>query len=142
MTTKSELEEFLTDLSDHELSVFVGYRYYGFIEESREKIVKEVKHRNLISAQLEKYFNEKLNQKSAQKTSLCKRCGSEKLFNEKDFELQPRMKYLTAEVEIETKRCRLCNFNPAKEKPKNLKERLSRIFKKNKTKRIINWSIW
>lgn len=52
------------------------------------------------------------------------------------------MKYLTTEVEIETKRCRLCNFNPAKEKPKNLKERIKQIFNKQKTERIIKLNTW
>lgn len=62
MTTKSELEIFSTGLSGHELSIFVGYRYYGFITELREKIITEVKNRKLTATQLEKYFNEKLNQ--------------------------------------------------------------------------------
>ena len=142
MTTESDLEKFISGLSDHELSIFVGYRYYGFISESREKIITEVKKRNLTSTQLEKYFNERLNQNSVEKSNLCSKCGSEKVFTEKDFEQQPRMTYLTTEVEIETKRCRLCNFNPAKEKPKNIKERISRIFKKHKAERIVNWSTW
>ena len=49
------------------------------------------------------------------------------------------MQYITAEVAIETKRCRLCGFNPDKETPKNIFERVKIIFKNNKNERFIKW---
>jgi DNA-binding transcriptional MerR regulator len=142
MSKTSEFDKFLNDLSDHELAIFIGYRYYGFLKESRNKIIKEVKKRNLSNEQIKYLFNKKLNEDLKDKSEICSKCGSDRLFVETDYEERARGSYATAEIAIDTKRCRLCGYNPSKSTPKNLLERIKRIFKNDKSERVINWKTW
>ncbi len=135
----SEFDNFIANLSDHELSIFIGYQYNAFLENSREKINKEIIKRNLSAQNLEHLFKKKINTESKDKSKNCPRCGSNKLFLEIDYEEKAKIHYVRAEVAIETNRCRLCGFNPDKETPKNIFERVKRIFKNNKTERFIKW---
>lgn len=142
MERKNELENFLTRLSDHELSIFIGYRFDDFLEESKKKIISEAKKRNLTKEKIEQLSITRLEIENNDKSLICSQCGSSQTFTETDYDQEIRHKYLTAEVAIETKRCRLCGFNPGKTNPKNLYERLKRLFRPEKTKkmvRIIDW---
>ena len=55
-----ELDNFLDNLSDHELAIFYGNRYIGFLEKSREKIDKEINKRNLSREQIKSLQDKKL----------------------------------------------------------------------------------
>ncbi len=140
MKGKSEFDKFLEGLTDHELSIFITYRYYGFLENSRKKIMDEIKKRKLTKEQLIELHTQPLNLEI--KTKLCQRCGSDKVFTETDIEQKPTRTNMTREVAIDTTRCRLCGYNPAKESPKNLLDRIKRIFKNHTTERTIRIFDW
>ena len=65
----------------------------------------------------------------------CPRCNSSRYIVETDYELM-HDNMGGYEVAIETDRCRLCGFNPGKNKPKGIKERLKRIFGLYRRKRL------
>lgn len=136
----SKFENFISSLTDHELAIFVGYRYQGFLASSKEKILAEIKKRKLSSDQLEAYFTTKLESESAKNLNSCPRCGSNQLFVETDYQEKPVSDLSSVEIAIDTFRCRLCGFNPDKDTPKNFFDRLKRKIKNNKHKRIINWN--
>lgn len=52
----SELDNFISSLSDHEFAIFFGYRYDKFLENSKKKIDKEIRKRNLSY-----WFNNRVN---------------------------------------------------------------------------------
>lgn len=93
--------------------------------ESQEKIQSEIENRNLTDfalAELTKPIGE---------TELenCPRCGSN-LFQEiKETELRST-KYGGYEVEINSRKCRICSYNPQMDKPINWKVRLDRFLGK------------
>jgi transposase-like protein len=136
----TEFEKFYGNLTDHELAIFVGYQYDGFLEKSKEKIAEEIRVRNLSSEELETFYNKKLNIGLEEGLKKCPRCGSEKLIIETDYNEKPITEFSSVEVAIDTYRCRLCGFNPDKETYKNIFDRIKRIFRNNRSKRIINWN--
>ncbi len=126
----SELDNFISSLSDHELAIFFGYRYDRFLDKSKEKIDKEIKKRNLSSEKLKSLLDTKLNNESIKDIRNCPRCGSNKLFIETDYKEIPISEFSSAEVAMDSYRCRLCGYNANKQTPKNFLERIKRIFKK------------
>jgi len=72
----------------------------------------------------------------------CPRCGSDRLFAETDYEQYARRAFDTVEVTIETNRCRICNYNPFKRKPKNLFDRIRLNFQRKQKQEYVNWDIW
>jgi len=136
----SELDKFISSLSDHELAFFFGYRYNRFLENSRKKIDNEIRRRNLSPEKLKSLKEEKLVIKSVKESKSCPRCGSDKLFIETDYKELPVSEFSSAEVAIDSYRCKLCGYNAGKKPPKNFLERVGRIFKKNRTRRINKWN--
>lgn len=114
----SQLETFLTSLSDSELAIFVAYRFDGFMSSSREKIIREIQRRELNRDKLTALYKEGLPVPD-EPGYHCPQCNSDRFFVEQDHEMRSR-RYASYEVIIETKRCRLCGYNPDKRKPKNL----------------------
>ncbi len=135
-----ELDNFLENLSDHELAIFYGYKYLGFLDSSKEKITNEIKKRNLLSEKLKSLKDKKLIYDSIEKSLNCQRCGSNKLFIEMDYKEIPISEFSSAEIAMESYRCRLCGFNANKSIPKNLFKKISRMFKKNGQSRINKWN--
>ena len=88
----SELDNFISSLTDHELAFFFMYRYSGFLDKSKEKIDAEIGKRNLSPEKLKSLANIKLNSGSVNEFITCQRCGSEKLFIETDYHEIPLKK--------------------------------------------------
>jgi len=102
----------------------------------------EINKRKLTKDYLANLYNTPLDLKVESGTALCQRCGSNRVFNETDIEYRSTSNYNTREVEVDTIRCRLCGYNPAKAKPKNLLGRIKRLFNSNKTKKTIRKFDW
>lgn len=136
----NELDDFINSLTDHELAIFFGYRYKRFLDKSKMKIDKEIKMRNLSSEKLESLLNIKLNEDVQKDNRSCPRCGSDKLFIETDYKEIPVSEFTSAELALDSFRCRLCGYNPDKSNPKNFIERIKRIYKKTRTSRINKWN--
>ena len=70
MNDKSNLTNFLNDLTDQELSVFIKYQYASFLFGSKEKIDLEVQKRGLSEAEIEKIGKVKLNKDSGENINI------------------------------------------------------------------------
>jgi len=136
----SELDNFINKLTDHELAVFYGYSYDGFLELSKKKINEEIKKRNLSKKKLYSLKDRKLINKSPGQTKICPRCGSDKLFVETNYMEIPVCEISSAEISIDSYRCRLCGYNPDKTKSNNLLDLIKRIFRKGRNIRINKWN--
>ena len=136
----SELDNFIRGLSDHELAIFHGYRYENFLKASKVKIEEEIKKRKLSAEKLNLLLAAKLNKELSTEIRCCPRCNSEKLFIETDYKEIPVSEFSSAEVAVDSFRCRLCGFNAGKSRPKNLAEKLKRIYKKTRIRRINKWN--
>lgn len=135
-----EFDHFIRNLSDHELVIFFGYRYNTFMLNSKEKIDEEIKRRNLSSEKLKSLFDTKLNIEPITENRSCLRCGSEKLYIETDYKEVPISEFSSAEIAMDSYRCRLCGFNAAKATPNNLLDRIKKIFKKSRKSRVNKWN--
>lgn len=136
----SKFENFINNLSDHELAIFYGYRYLGFLDSSKEKIIDEIKKRNLSREKLKSLQDKKIISDSKEEKISCERCGSNKLFIETDYKEIPISEFSSAEIAMDSYRCRLCGFNAQKTKPKNLFDRIAKAYKKNRQSRIDKWN--
>ena len=132
----NKLDNFINSLSNHELAIFFEYRYNGFLKNSKEKIDTEINRRNLSPEQLKLLKDKKLIIDSSEETKFCQRCGSDKLFVETDYKEIPVNEFSSAEIAVDSYRCRICGYNADKKAPDNFFERIIRIFKKNGTQRI------
>jgi len=135
-----ELDYFLNNLSDHELAIFYGHRYLGFLDSSKEKIDTEIKKRNLSRKQLKSLLDKKLISDSKEEKIGCERCGSNRLFIETDYKEVPISEFSSAEIAMDSYRCRLCGYNANKAAPKNFLERMKKVFKKDRQSRINKWN--
>lgn len=132
---KSRLEDFISKLTDTELAIFIAYQYDGFIGSSKQKLKDAVLKRGLTSEKLSELFNKGLSKPEDNSLHFCPRCYSIKLYVETDHELET-VKYYSYEVAVDTLRCRLCGYNPNKQKTKNLFDAIRIKFKGNKNVRI------
>ena len=89
------------------------------------KIKKEISNRNLSESDIEKLTGEIEQVESG----FCPRCGSDNFQDIKETELRAS-KYGGYEVEINTRKCRICAYNPQKDKPVNWSVRLNRFLGK------------
>jgi methionyl-tRNA synthetase len=119
-----ELERFLDSLTDTELAVFIAYRYNSFLKESKEKIKSEVLERNLTNDKLNDLFNKGIIRDESKEGYFCPRCNASNYLTETDIEL--RQDFTSYEVAIDTNRCRICGYNPGKEKSSNLFKRMKK----------------
>ncbi len=133
----NEFANFINSLSDHELSIFVGYQYDGLLERSKGKIAYEIKRRELSPEKIELLRSKKLIADSVVPLKTCSRCGSNKLFVETDYNEKPDSEISSVELAIDTNRCRLCGFNPDKEIPLNFFARINKIWKNYKKERVV-----
>lgn len=136
----SELDNFISNLSDHELAIFFGYRYDTFLDKSKVKIDNEIGKRKLSPEKLKSLLNTKLNKASLNEIRTCTRCGSNKLFIETDYKEIPISEFSSAELAHDSYRCRLCGYNLAKSTPNNFLERIKRMFTKTRSQRINKWN--
>ncbi|WP_421823534.1 hypothetical protein [Flagellimonas oceanensis] len=122
---KENLEDFLKHLTDKELAFFYRFRSKEFMPNSRDKILSELNRRNLTETQID----EMTEQAEQMSPGNCPRCGSSRLVEVKDTELRAT-KYGGYEVEINSRKCRICSYNAEKDQPINWKVRLDRFFGK------------
>jgi len=136
----SAFDNFINSLSNAELAIFIRYRYPGFLESSRQKIDSEVKKRKLSSEYLEILSNKKIDAEIESEINHCPRCGSTRLFVETDFVEKPISEVSSVEIGIESLRCRLCGYNPDKNTPKTLTEKVKIFFWRGQNRRIVKWN--
>ncbi len=132
---------FIKGLTDHELAVYIGYQYQSFLPYAKKKIKREVESRKLTKEQLEDYYKTKLIYRSGD--NFCERCGSNKFIADIDIEHRPDDESSSYDLEVTTLRCRLCNFNPSKVFPKNIFDRIKRLFyDPNRSTKIVKYYDW
>ncbi|MBN1985498.1 MAG: hypothetical protein JW761_04290 [Prolixibacteraceae bacterium] len=136
----SEFDAFLSRLSDHELAIFYGYRYNGFLENSQKKIDREIGRRNLGPEKLKALKDRRLSSLTAEEIKTCPRCGSGQLFVESDFQEIPVTEFSSAEIAVDSMRCRLCGYNAGKATPGNFFEKIKQIFGRRRNRRINKWN--
>lgn len=115
----NDLNTFLQDLNNNELAVFIAYRFDDFMAKSKQKILSEVKNRGLSPDDLKRLYNTGLKIKSDSNLK-CPQCGSDHLFVETDYKLAQNSRRRSSELAVESNRCRICGFNPAKSPQKGL----------------------
>ena len=135
------LETFITSLNDHEFAVYIGYQYESLLQKSQERVGKEIEDRSLSKNQLERLYNKQLEHTETE--HFCERCGSNKFFNDIDIEFQ-NSDHFTSEIEVKTKRCRICNHNPSKAADRSLLDKIKKFFlgDPNKIERKIKTYDW
>ena len=115
-----DLNTFISNLTDNELATFVAYQFEELLDNSKQKIIKEVKRRNLSSDDLKRLYHQGISHgNDNRRRGVCPQCGSNKFFVETDYELRQK-DYGSYEVAVESNRCRICGFNPAKSTQKGL----------------------
>lgn len=119
----------------------MAYQYEGLLIGAKKRIDEEIELRIISKVELKKLFKKKLNNKESEK--VCLRCGSDRFFNDVDIEFQ-NSDHFTSEIEVLTKRCRLCSFNPSKSSGKTLLSKFKQFFTgdPNKTEKKIKTNDW
>ena len=112
-------------MTDKEIVFFSTYRQAEFMPESQEKIKAELKKRNLEKSQVTDLINQ------SEKTTLdnCPRCQSSNFIQIKDTDLRSSG-FGGYEVEINSRKCRICGYNAQKDKSLNWKVILNRFWGK------------
>jgi len=136
----SKFENFITNLSDHELAIFAHYSYHGFLKKSKDRIDKEIKKRKLSPKKLEKYSHEKLTNDTSEELNQCPRCGSTKRIIETDFWEIPFSEFSSVEMASDSNRCQLCSFNLEKNLSKDLFGKIKRKWERIANTRFSNWN--
>ncbi|PKQ60640.1 hypothetical protein BZG01_20675 [Labilibaculum manganireducens] len=119
----NDLNTFLQGLNDNELAVFITYRFDDFLAKSKQKIVSEVKRRGLSLEDLKLLSNIGL-QVNSDSIICCPQCNSDRFFVETDYELIQNTRGRSYEVAVDSNRCRICGYNPAKSPQKGLINKL------------------
>ena len=131
---------FIKELTDHEFAIYVAYQYEGLLAYAKEIADQEIRSRGLSQEQFDKFLNEKIPHSLEQ--LYCKRCGSSRFIQDRDIE-HSGGQYSSAEVEVTTNRCRLCNLNPSKAVEKKIFKRIKRYFiDDNRTTKTLRRFYW
>ncbi|WP_282122682.1 hypothetical protein [Algibacter mikhailovii] len=128
---KETLDDFLRNMTDMELAFFSKFRCKEFMPESQHIIQSEIKKRNITELNIAELTHD-IGQVELEN---CPRCGSNKFQEIKDTELRAT-KYGGYEVEINSRKCRICSYNPQKDKPINWKVRLNKFLGKYAWKKL------
>lgn len=135
MGNHPKLKLFITHLNNNELCIYTHYHEMGLLPESRKLLQGELKKRGLTSYQVKKRASQPLTKKQPIPNGYCQRCGSRYLFTETDYAYKVGRAHSTKKVAYDSFRCQLCGFNPDKEPPKNLVNRIKRYFTRIKKER-------
>ena len=122
---KERLEDFIQSLTDKELAFFYEYRRTEFIPQSQDKIRSELKNRKLTDTKISELISAVVNKELGG----CSRCSSNNFQEIKETELRSTS-YGRYEVEINSWKCRICGYNPQKDKPINWRVRLNKFLGK------------
>jgi len=118
-------------MSDRELAFFFNYRRTEFMAESQNKIQLELQKRNLTEFKISELISISIEPTEEN----CPRCRSNNFMEITDTELR-NTKYGGYEVEINSRKCRICGYNAQKDKPINWKVRMNRFFGKYNWKKL------
>lgn len=135
-----KFNSFIKSLSDHEFAVYLKYQGDGLFPHAQKDVKEEIKIRHLTKVQLENFENTPLS--CNEEGEYCERCGSNKVYDEKDIEYN-NGNHFTREIEVSSPRCRLCNYNPTREE-KNLFQKIKRFFlgDPNQSRRVLKTHDW
>lgn len=109
----SKLDDFLSELSDHELRAFHHFRFKEFMKGSKEKITLEMEKRGISSPssdEFEEYLAASKEGFFTNRASLCPRCLSEKFYTRHEIET---ISYSIASFDISAdyKTCLVCHYS-------------------------------
>ena len=124
--------EYLNGLSDRQLAFFWKYRSSELMNESKIKIQNELDKRNISTSIAENLMNINLRVTNEN----CPRCQSIDFLEIKDRKLVSQ-KYTAYEIEIISRKCRVCGYNPYKDKALNWKVRWKKIRGRYHYKRLV-----
>lgn len=111
----SKLQDFLTQMNDHELASFYTYRYNEFMKTSKEKIEAEMAVRGMTPENLNDYYSIPQNAKELiDQKEICPRCYSAKFYDSNELE-SINYSYASVEISVNYKTCLLCLHSPEKE---------------------------
>jgi hypothetical protein len=113
--------DFIAGLSDKEFSFFVRFRASEFMRESKRVIAEELVRRNLTLETMNAFIQ---NQPVLVNEN-CPRCQGHNFFLERDRTLIAT-KYGSGEVDVFSNRCRICGYNPSRDRPLNFRVRLKK----------------
>jgi 4-hydroxy-3-methylbut-2-en-1-yl diphosphate synthase IspG/GcpE len=122
----NDLTALLKYLNDNELAVFITYRFDDFLAKSKQKNVSEVKRRGLSLEDLKLLSNIGL-QVNSDSIISCPQCNSDRFFVETDYELIQKTRGKSYEIAIDSNRCQICGYNPAKSPQKGLINKLKQV---------------
>ena len=119
---KENLEELLNNRTNREIAFFSTYRQIEFMPESQDKVQNELNKRNLDRSQVNFLINQ------SKKTTLnnCPRCQSSDFMQIKYTDLRVS-RYGGYEVEINSRKCRICGYNAQKDESLNWIVRLNKF---------------
>ena len=109
-------------MTNREIAFFSTYRQIEFMPESQDKVQNELNKRNLDRSQVNFLINQ------SKKTTLnnCPRCQSSDFMQIKDTDLRVS-RYGGYEVEIKSRKCRICGYNAQKDESLNWIVRLNKF---------------
>ncbi len=81
---ENTFKSFIKNLTDHELSIFIGYQYPGLLSYSKDLIKNEIASRNLSREKINSLMKCRLTYDKVVK--YCERCGSNKFIVDSDIE--------------------------------------------------------
>ena len=122
---KEKLNDFLKKLTDKELAFFSKFRSKEFIPKSQYQIKSELKLRGLTDFNIINLIHDKSNLIEDN----CPRCNSYNFDEIKDTEIN-LTDFGGYEIQINSRKCRICAYNPQKDKPINFRVRLNRFLGK------------
>ncbi|MDX1828621.1 MAG: hypothetical protein R3342_03650 [Lutibacter sp.] len=125
----SELKKFLHDLEDFELASFYHFRFNSFMKNSKEKILNELKSRNIKEYQIDKYLL-KLNEKielEIEEGKVCPKCYSDKFYNSTEIE-NITIQFETIRYSENYKTCLICLHSQDKIESQKEKNSIWNIF--------------
>ena len=115
---RSRLEIFLTTLDDYELVNLFKYRFDGFLDNSKQKVLTELKARNIDKDDIDKIIQDNKDEYAKRletaDTYVCPRCYSTKSITEK--EEYPVVDLATFMIEKHHRQCQVCNYSADREK--------------------------
>ncbi len=128
----SSLQNYIRALEDFELLALYKYRYDTFMKRSRNKIMTEIKNRNLNLEQIDDYINKaKGTDVELKNSDCCPRCYSRKSYQAKEKDWV-HYRYLSYEITNNFKTCMICLYSQDKKVYKKGKRGgwLFRLFEK------------
>ncbi|MCG8699097.1 MAG: hypothetical protein MI922_13675 [Bacteroidales bacterium] len=133
----TEFDKFLSKLTNSELATFISYRFESYLENSKQKILKEVQKRKLSYTDLKVLYQNGIEVPNVHDYA-CPRCNSTKYYTETEYSIKQNKWGSREKIAIDTNRCRICDFNPAKSTQKGIINKIKQAFGLFETPRPFN----